>query len=106
MARLSRVSSGGTLGLTFIGTFFLLPPRAKGQLQECPLANTHKSCALLTDRANPVALSTIQMYSGESVTVSFLSVPDSEVASIETSGPNNEKWHCCEHDEHEVVNRP
>jgi len=69
MAKLSRLRSGYTLLLTFIGTFFVLPPCANGQLQECSLAKTNKSCALLIDRANPVAPSTIQMYSGESVTV-------------------------------------
>jgi hypothetical protein len=62
MARLSRLSSGCTLLLTFIGKFCLLPPCAKGQLQECSLAKTNKSCALLFERANPVAPSTIQMF--------------------------------------------
>ncbi|MFY9909414.1 MAG: hypothetical protein WAK56_06225, partial [Candidatus Sulfotelmatobacter sp.] len=69
MAKLSRLRSGYTLLLTFIGTFVVLPPCANGQLQECSLAKTNKSCALLINRANPVAPSTIQMYSGESVTV-------------------------------------
>jgi hypothetical protein len=39
------------------------------QLPECSLAKTNKSCAIVIDRENPVAPPTIQMYSGERVTV-------------------------------------
>jgi hypothetical protein len=39
------------------------------QLTECSLTKTNKSCAIVIDRSNPVAPPTIQMYSGESVTV-------------------------------------
>jgi hypothetical protein len=36
---------------------------------ECSLSKTNKSCWLIIDRAKPVAPSTVQMYSGERVTV-------------------------------------
>ncbi len=36
---------------------------------ECSLSKTNTKCVLIVDRSNPVSPSTVQMYSGESVTV-------------------------------------
>jgi hypothetical protein len=59
-----------SLLLTAIAFCFRLTPVAMGQvLPECSVAKTNKTCAILIDRANPVAPPTIQMYSGEAITV-------------------------------------
>ena len=48
-------------------------PRANGQQtklpHECSLSKTNKSCTLILDRANPLSPPTVQMYSGEVLTV-------------------------------------
>jgi hypothetical protein len=86
------LSSWCTILLTLVGTLFLFALHASAQqsqptqesvkpverakaiaavkaLPECSLSKTNKSCPLTIDRANPVAPPTIQMYSGESLTV-------------------------------------
>jgi hypothetical protein len=65
----SRLTPFWIFLLTVIASLLGLFPRATAQLPECSLAKTNKSCALFIDRANPVAPPTIQMYSGESITV-------------------------------------
>lgn len=67
-------SSGLTLRPTFrltltIITLIVAQRVDAQQLPECSLAKTNKRCAIVIDRSNPVAPPTIQMYSGESVTV-------------------------------------
>lgn len=67
-------SSGLTLRPTFrltltIITLIVAQRVGAQQLPECSLAKTNKRCAIVIDRSNPVAPPTIQMYSGESVTV-------------------------------------
>lgn len=56
--------------LFFLGLIAVFVESAAAQqLAECSLAKTNKSCAIVIDRGNPIAPPTIQMYSGESVTV-------------------------------------
>ena len=56
---LRRLTSTGTL-LVFV----------QGALaQECSLSKTNQSCTLVIDRSNPVAPSTVQMYSDQQLTV-------------------------------------
>jgi hypothetical protein len=70
MAAFAGITPCRILLLTLITSLFCLLPRgAMGQLPECSLAKTNKSCALLIDRRNPVAPPTIQMYSGERIIV-------------------------------------
>jgi len=51
--------------LVVITLFF--PLSAKGT--ECSLAKTNRDCSLIINRANPVAPPTVQMYSGQTLTV-------------------------------------
>jgi hypothetical protein len=46
-----------------------LPLHAQDSLPECSLSKTNRSCKLVIDRSNPVAPSTVQMYSNEQLTV-------------------------------------
>jgi hypothetical protein len=69
MAASRRVTPTFTLSLSLMTSLFCLLPRAVGQLPECSVAKTNESCALLIERGNPVAPPTIQMYSGERITV-------------------------------------
>jgi hypothetical protein len=70
MAASSRLTFRRAFPLTLtIITLFAAQRIGAQQLPECSLAKTNKSCAIVIDRGNPVAPPTIQMYSGESVTV-------------------------------------
>jgi len=92
MAAFPRQRFRSTLLLTLIGAVFVMLLRANAQqaqaapepsatekrakdlaaikaLPECSLAKTNKRCRLTVDRSKPVAPPTIQMYSGQGVTV-------------------------------------
>jgi hypothetical protein len=56
--------------VTFVVCLLLSPPLlAQRPTPECSLSRTNQSCKLVIDRANPVAPSTIQMYSNQSLIV-------------------------------------
>ncbi len=69
MSAASRLTPCWICSLTIIASLFALLSQATAQLPECSLAKTNESCTILIDRGNPVAPPTIQMYSGESITV-------------------------------------
>ena len=56
-------------GLALLCLCCALPLHAQDSLPECSLSKTNKSCELMIDRSNPVAPSTIQMYSNQQLTV-------------------------------------
>lgn len=58
----------GVIALFFAWNPFCLHAQAN-KLPECSLSKTNRSCQLVIDRANPVAPSTVQMYSDQQLTV-------------------------------------
>lgn len=71
----SEVVAAGTLTITSdaADSGLSIPLSGKGEkiesLHECSLAKTNNECKLVIDRANPVAPPTVQMYSGQALTV-------------------------------------
>src|ERR1700738_638844 len=61
-----RFISSFLLAMLCLACSFRLQAR---DLPECSLAKTNLSCELVIDRSNPVAPSTVQMYSDQELTV-------------------------------------